>query len=61
MKDSHSQSDDVLTIIEDTDELNPTEPGQPKWTVRVVDDDEEVHHATNLALKDLIIEQRHLP
>ncbi|WP_076589586.1 putative bifunctional diguanylate cyclase/phosphodiesterase [Vibrio ostreicida] len=60
MKDSHSQSDDVLTIIEDTDELNPTEPGQPKWTVLVVDDDEEVHHATNLALKDLIIEQRHL-
>ncbi|WP_295894400.1 EAL domain-containing protein [uncultured Vibrio sp.] len=55
-----NSQDDLLTIIDDTIELETTSKQQPCWRILVVDDDKDVHVATNLTLNDLIIEERPL-
>lgn len=57
-----ADADDLLPLIEDdpdNDTLTPAPSGTP-WTVLVVDDDADVHHATEIALRGLLIEGRPL-
>ncbi|WP_298013941.1 EAL domain-containing protein [uncultured Aquabacterium sp.] len=57
-----ADADDLLPLIEDdpdNDTLPPAPSGTP-WTVLVVDDDADVHHATEIALRGLLIEGRPL-
>ncbi|MBU2897753.1 EAL domain-containing protein [Vibrio hepatarius] len=55
-----NDSDELLPIIEDVSEADVDTTQTRYWRVLIVDDDEEVHHATELALKDLIVEDRPL-
>ncbi|WP_372020388.1 EAL domain-containing protein [Tistrella mobilis] len=49
-------SEDLITIIDDADEAQePREGGAVAWQILIVDDDEDVHNATDFALKDVII------
>ena len=55
-----NDSDELMPIIEDVSEQGSDVTQARYWQVLIVDDDEEVHHATELALKDLIVEDRPL-
>lgn len=60
MENKAESTDDLMLIIEDD---NPTDlPTLPThtWRILVVDDDADVHEATKLALKGLIVEERPL-
>ena len=46
-------NDDHLAFVEDTPEPQSVGATEACWTVLVVDDDEDVHHATEFALHDL--------
>jgi diguanylate cyclase (GGDEF)-like protein len=56
------QDPDLITLIEDGDDGPPAEGGAEarRWKVLIVDDDEDVHCATTLALQGLTIEGRRL-
>lgn len=58
MDDEESSVDDLLFIIEDEAETPSEKSTTLTWRVLIVDDDPEVHQATLLALKDMIIENR---
>jgi len=60
MHDEPISDDDLMPIIEDS--ADTTEPILPSrtWKVLIVDDDVDVHQATKLALKDLVVEDRSL-
>jgi len=45
--------DDHLAFVEDAPGLQPVCAAEACWTVLIVDDDEDVHHATEFALHDL--------
>lgn len=60
MGEQGNDSDELLPIIEDVSEAQAQTTHTRCWRLLVVDDDEEVHHATQLALKDLIVEERPL-
>ncbi|MBW3695366.1 EAL domain-containing protein [Vibrio sp. T187] len=60
MSDSQSSPDDFMSIIEDVSDTPENEPPTRTWRILVVDDDKDVHQATKLALKDLIVEDRTL-
>ena len=60
MNNKHNESDDLMAIIEDDSRSSVTTLPSHNWRILVVDDDAEVHHATKLALKNLIIEDRPL-
>ncbi len=42
------------------DDLPGPTPDGETWKVLVVDDDDDVHHATELAMRDVIVEGRHI-
>jgi len=46
-------NDDHLAFVEDTPEPQSVGATEACWTVLIVDDDEDVHHATEFALHDL--------
>ena len=52
--------DDPLMIIEDDSEAQVEERSSSSWKILVVDDDKDVHTATELALRGLTIEGRSL-
>ncbi|MCB1917908.1 MAG: EAL domain-containing protein [Rhodocyclaceae bacterium] len=55
--------DDLIDFVDDIDEDGRSEDsrgGQPAWTVLVVDDDDEVHHATMFALQNAVVLERPL-
>ena len=52
--------DDHLAFVEDAPGLQPVCAAEACWTVLIVDDDEDVHHATEFALHDLKVLGRHL-
>ncbi len=51
---------DPLLSFEDTSAAPLRAPGAPPWQVLIVDDDDDVHIATELALRDVTIEGRAL-
>jgi diguanylate cyclase (GGDEF)-like protein len=56
MSNTHTGADDLLHIIDDASEESLIQPKQTAWKILVVDDDSDVHEATELTLKRLIIE-----
>ncbi len=50
--------DDALTFI-DEDDLSPTDTSSP-WHILIVDDDDDVHSVTKLALHNVIVSERPL-
>ena len=52
--------DDHLAFVEDAPGPQPGCAAEACWTVLIVDDDEDVHHATEFALHDLKVLGRHL-
>ena len=59
---SHSpaDADDDLLILVDEPAADAGEPNRERWRVLIVDDDADVHHATELAMQGLVIEGRPL-
>ena len=49
----HANDDDHLAFVEDAPEPQSVGATEACWTVLIVDDDEDVHHATEFALHDL--------
>ncbi|WGV99255.1 EAL domain-containing protein [Vibrio sp. YMD68] len=60
MPKENSAHDELLTIIDDTQGDIEEVDHSNYWRVLVVDDDEDVHVATNLTLNSLVIEDRTL-
>ncbi|MDC5811454.1 EAL domain-containing protein [Vibrio europaeus] len=60
MHDEENSDDDLMPIIDDVSEVPQQSAPLSSWRVLIVDDDPEVHQATILALKDLIIEHKPL-
>lgn len=56
--DHHHPDDDLLELVDEPHEHQGTV--QPPWRVLIVDDDDDVHRATELAMQGLIIEGRPL-
>lgn len=52
------EDDDLVQVLDDEVPVGPA--GGPSWWVLVVDDDEDVHQATELALRGVVIEGRPL-
>ena len=51
-----ANSDEVMSFLSEPEDA-PT-GGKPAWRVLIVDDEPDVHHATELALKDVAIDGR---
>ncbi|OEF07311.1 GGDEF/EAL domain-containing response regulator [Vibrio genomosp. F10] len=60
MPKENSAHDELLTIIDDTQGDIEEVDHSHYWRILVVDDDEDVHVATNLTLNSLVIEDRTL-
>lgn len=60
MPESHNnRDDDLLDIVDDTEPPGPGVEGGPQpWRILIVDDDADVHRATELAMQGLLIERR---
>lgn len=58
MDEEQNSNDDLLVIIEDEPATLDTTSPKLTWRVLIVDDDPDLHHATTLSLKDIIIENR---
>lgn len=54
----HSDGDELLVFVDD--EPVAIETALPEWHILIVDDDADVHAATNIALRDLVLEGRRL-
>ena len=52
--------DDFLFLADDTDALEATDQTVGEWQLLIVDDDEEIHTVTQLALSDVVVEGRKL-
>ncbi|MCB1909373.1 MAG: EAL domain-containing protein [Rhodocyclaceae bacterium] len=55
--------DDLIDFVDDIDDVDRSGDGRgghPVWTVLVVDDDDEVHHATMFALQNATVLERPL-
>lgn len=54
--------DEVITWVDDADEVDAPSPrpGLSPWKLLIVDDDKEVHDATQFVLRDLVIFERPL-
>ncbi|MCC5852276.1 MAG: EAL domain-containing protein [Alkalimonas sp.] len=55
-----ANSDDFLFLADDEDALEPAEHVLGEWQLLIVDDDEEIHTVTKLALSDVMVEGRQL-
>lgn len=55
--DTREPADELVELIDDSADA-PVAPHDSAWQLLVVDDDPDVHHATQLALRDLVIEGR---
>ena len=57
-----NDADELLVLLDDEQDLTGERPANPAsaWEVLVVDDDDDVHRATEMALRDLSIEGRPL-
>ncbi|MGF1696237.1 EAL domain-containing protein [Vibrio lamellibrachiae] len=60
MTTEKSSQDELLTIIDDSADETPLSSRPPCWRILIVDDDKDVHIATELTLNDLTIEERPL-
>ncbi|USD40119.1 EAL domain-containing protein [Vibrio sp. SCSIO 43135] len=60
MADNSNDPEELMSIIEDTSESDLPKLKRPTWKVLVVDDDKDVHQATKLAVRELIVEDRPL-
>ncbi|MGF1721143.1 EAL domain-containing protein [Vibrio kyushuensis] len=60
MTTEKSSQDELLTIIDDSADETPLSSRPPCWRILIVDDDKDVHIATELTLNDLTIEDRPL-
>ncbi|MBV8501972.1 MAG: EAL domain-containing protein [Paucibacter sp.] len=57
MSDNAGHDDDLLEFLDDTEVLAPQDPETLRpWRVLIVDDDLDVHKATELAMQGLLIE-----
>ncbi|MEE2001126.1 EAL domain-containing protein [Alkalimonas sp. MEB108] len=52
--------DDFLFLADDADALEATDHTVGEWQLLIVDDDEEIHTVTQLALSDVVVEGRKL-
>ena len=51
---------DELIFLEEDESTNETDTSVGQWNVLVVDDDEEIHSVTRLALSDLVLNDKNL-
>ncbi len=49
------ENDELIFMDEEDHEIDETETTTGSWNVLVVDDDEEIHSVTRLALSDLVL------
>ncbi len=53
-----ANSNDLMSFLSEPEE--PESSGKPTWRILIVDDEPDVHRATELALKEVSIEGRQI-
>lgn len=53
-----ANSNDLMSFLSESEE--PESSGKPTWRILIVDDEPDVHRATELALKEVSIEGRQI-